>query len=480
MSVENHFACRNAAVVVVAALLCIPAARAMDVFGAYQDLPASPAVNAALATRAWGCVFASVPSSPLSLEEAIERALCSNPRTSEAWAEIKLQASRVGISKSAYLPTLSMTLERDGRDIDTTVPSDRQLDSGGLQVSSTQALIFNWVIFDPSRGFDVNGNESLLEAARANHADVLLSVFADLSHDFFAAQAAAAALTAATDLKVTAQSIYLAAKSRADRGVAPITDALQAQTALAEAELAFARAQGNLGTATGSLAWRMGLSPYIPIVLAGTQDNAIVAPPSGDAIEELISRVQDMHPHAVQAARQLDAARARVQQARADMLPKVSLNLRAGHDSTPVTPYTGSVPIDARGRSRTASLSVSVPLFEGFSTNYRIDQAERSMEVSRAQLDEARQQVANDAWMAYQSVRTAYSTFDQSRQLLATAQASFEAANERYRAGVGSIADLLGAQAALTNADNRKLQALSDWRSANASLWTRLAQIRTS
>jgi outer membrane protein len=233
-------------------------------------------------------------------------------------------------------------------------------------------------------------------------------------------------------------------------------------------------------TATGSLAWRMGLRPDSTLVLPTTDENALAVPPSGAAIETLITRAQEEHPHAVQAARLLDAAKARVQQARADLLPKLSLSMRAGHDSKPVTPYTGSPTIDSRSRFRTASLSLSVPLFDGFGSNYRIEQAERTMEVSRAQLDEARQQVANDVLAAYQSVETAYATFEHSHELLATASASFMAANERYRAGVGSISDLLSAQAALTNANNRKLQALSDWRSANAVLWAKLGQIRST
>ena len=478
MNARNHFLRRTAVALCAASTLCLPTARAMDVFGVDQGTAQSPAANTALGPRNPGCVFDGAPASPLSLDEAIERALCSNPRTSEAWATVKLQAARLGISESAWLPTLSLTLERNGSDIDTTVPGDRRLDSGGLQRSNTQTLIFNWVIVDPSRGFDIRSSQSLLEASRANHADVLLSVFTDLSHDYFAAQAAATTLKAAIDLKATTQSSYLAAKGRADRGVAPISDALQAQTALAEAELAVARAQGDLRTATGSLAWRMGLRPDTALVLPPTDDDALAAPPSGDAIDTLITRVQEEHPHSVQAARQLDAARARVEQARAELLPKVTLNMRAGHDSTPVTPFIGSAPMDARSRVRTASLSISVPLFDGFGSNYRIDQAERTMEVSRAQLDEARQQVADDAWKAFQSVQTAYTTFEQTRQLLATARASFTAANERYRAGVGAIADLLSAQSALINANNRKVQALSDWRSANAALWARLGQIR--
>jgi len=467
-----------AAALAAAFLSSVPDVRALDVFGVDSDVSSSPAANAMLGSQVPGCVFGAAPGSPLSFDEAIERALCANPRTSEAWANVKLQAARVGISKSAWLPTLSLTLERDGNDVDTSVRSNPQLDSGGLRLSNTQQLVLNWVLIDPGRGFDIDSSEHLLEASRASHAEVMLSVFADASHDYFAAQSAEAMLKAAIELRDTTQSSFQAAKARVDHGVAPISDALQAQTALAEAELSVARAQGDLRTATGSLDWRMGLRPDTALTLPATRDDALATPPAADAIEVLIDRIRNEHPHAVQAARQLDAALARVSQARAELLPKLSLSMRAGHDSTPVTPYTGSPPVDAQSRIRSASLAISVPLFDGFGSNYRIDQAERTVEASRAQLDEARQQVANDAWAAWQAVQTAYATFTQARTLQATAAASFTAANERYRTGVGSIADLLGAQAALISANNRKLQALGDWRSANASLWSRLGQIR--
>lgn len=469
-----------ARLVLLAVTLQHCSAGAMDLFGVDRGLPPSPADSTLINQTGHACAFAALPASPLSFDEAVERALCANPRTSESWSSIRVQAARLGISKAAWLPTLSMTLERDADDTDTSVLAARQLNSSGLQLSNAQELVFNWTILDPGRGFDVASSESTLEASKANHADVLLSVFSDLSRDYFAAQSAAAALSSAIELRGTAQSSYKAARGRADSGVAPISDALQAQTALAESELAVSRAQGELRSATGSLAWRMGLRPDSLLTLPALDERALVAPPTLESIELLITRVQDEHPHALQAARQLDAARSRAQQARAEQMPKLSLSMRMGHDSKPVTAFTGSEPLDARSRYRTATLSISVPIFEGFASNYRIDQAERAIEVSRAQLEEARQQVGNDAWLAWQTMQTAYSTFQQSQQLLSTASESFTAANERYRAGVGSIADLLSAQSALTNADNRKRLALSDWRSANAALWSKLGQIRTN
>jgi outer membrane protein len=46
--------------------------------------------------------------SALSLPDIVERALCNNPQTREAWANARYQAAQVGISKSAYLPSINL------------------------------------------------------------------------------------------------------------------------------------------------------------------------------------------------------------------------------------------------------------------------------------------------------------------------------------------------------------------------------------
>ena len=44
------------------------------------------------------CYFTTI-GSPLSLLEAVERALCNNPQTRQAWASVKMQAAQVGVSR---------------------------------------------------------------------------------------------------------------------------------------------------------------------------------------------------------------------------------------------------------------------------------------------------------------------------------------------------------------------------------------------
>jgi len=66
------------------------------------------------------CVFESIPN-PLPLQDAVERALCTNPKTREAWANVKIAAADVGGARGAYLPTISANWQGVRDDTDTDV-----------------------------------------------------------------------------------------------------------------------------------------------------------------------------------------------------------------------------------------------------------------------------------------------------------------------------------------------------------------------
>lgn len=83
----------------------------MDPFSTRDNVSTSPARDMiANMAEEQPCHFARL-GSPLSLLEAVERALCNNPQTSQTWASVKEQAAQVGTSQAAYLPTLNATVE---------------------------------------------------------------------------------------------------------------------------------------------------------------------------------------------------------------------------------------------------------------------------------------------------------------------------------------------------------------------------------
>ena len=81
-----------------------------------------------------------------------------------------------------------------------------------------------------------------------------------------------------------------------------------------------------------------------------------------------------------------------------------------------------------------------------------------------------KQQIIQQVFTAYYTLRTSTDRVRTSRDLLASATQSELVARERYREGVGSIVDLLIAQTALANAAAQSIDARWQWRSALAQL----------
>jgi hypothetical protein len=117
-----------------------------------------------------------------------------------------------------------------------------------------------------------------------------------------------------------------------------------------------------------------------------------------------------------------------------------------------------------------AALLLNFPLFTGFSNSYNIQKAKEDAEVARARADTVDQQVLLQVWTSYYAFQTSAQLVRTSHDLLASAEQSERVALGRYKEGVGTIIDLLTAQAALASARSQEIQARSGWYVALAQL----------
>jgi outer membrane protein len=115
-------------------------------------------------------------------------------------------------------------------------------------------------------------------------------------------------------------------------------------------------------------------------------------------------------------------------------------------------------------------ISLRIPLFRGFDTAYKVQQARDEAEAAKASAKLTEDQVILDVWASYYAMQTAAQRVRTTRDLLASATQAAEVNDGRYRAGVGSILDLLSAQAALADARSQEAQARSIWLLAMAQL----------
>ena len=399
-------------------------------------------------------------AAPLTLPEVVDRALCNNPQSREAWANARFQAAQVGVARSAFLPSASLSLSSSRNSGSSS--GTRGIVDGDLGYSQTSAtLSLNYLLYDfGGRAAALENARQLMSAVNATQDASLQSVFLATVQAYYQWYAAQAQVAAARESERASQESLKAAAARYQVGGATPADKLQAQTAASQATLTRIRAEGDANSARGSLANAMGLPADQVTAIAPPSEITPDAEFEGK-VAELIAAAKRARPDLAAAEAQVLAARAGIDSARATGMPSVSLyaNVNDTHSSA----FDPS-------RSNAIGIAVNIPIFTGFSTTYRVRAAEAQADAKTAQRDRIALQVALDVWRAYNALLTENQAVRAAMDLLASATASEKVAQGRYRAGVGGILDLLNAQSALAGARQQHIQELYNWRLARVSL----------
>ncbi|MDD5298642.1 MAG: TolC family protein [Rhodocyclaceae bacterium] len=407
-----------------------------------------------LALRHDPCQTAAAPARPLSLAEVVDRALCANPQTREAWANARYQAAQLGLAKSAWLPSLSGTVSG----------SRNHATGGSLQGGYSQvgvSLAASWLIYDfGAREAAVENAVQLLAAANATQDATVQSVFLAVVQAWSQWFAAQAAVEAAQESEKASQESLKAAERRYEVGTATLADKLQARTAWSQAVLTRIKAEGDGKSARGVLMNALGLAADDAQAIASPP---AMQPPAGFEadLHQIIARALEARPDLAAAEAQVKAARASVAQARAAGMPSLSLSAGVGENHTSLADPT---------RNDSLGLTLTVPLFTGYASTYRIRAAEEQLGAKEAERDRIARQVSLDVWKAYHALTTATQSVRASSDLLESAAQSRRVAKGRFDAGVGGILDLLNAESALASARQQDVQARYNWLVARFTL----------
>jgi outer membrane protein TolC len=206
----------------------------------------------------------------------------------------------------------------------------------------------------------------------------------------------------------------------------------------------------------------MGLPANVPYDLAVPSDTT-VPPGISDSVDALIERAVRERPDLAAARALVAAARARVSVARSQALPSLSVG-----GTTAETDFLSGRPIFRN--SYTATLTLSFPLFSGGAQIYDVKAAAAAADAAARRAHGFEQQVIYEVFNAFYALRTATQQVRTSADLLTSATQSEQVALGRYRAGAGSLLDLLTAQAALAGARADAIAARFSWYLALAQL----------
>src|SRR6184192_1443832 len=394
----------------------------------------SPALPADLAQRVQA----------LTLSDIVDLGLRRNTATAAAWADARAAAATYGAARGQYYPTVSVTATA------TTVKTAAT--AGRVSVQQQlygPTLNASWLLFDFGvRSGSVAGAREALLAADWTHNAVIQNVVLDVETAYFQYHATKALLAAQQTTLKEAQTNLEAAEQRHRVGLAIIADVLQAKTALSQVQLTLETIEGTLHTTRGALP-------------------PDTTPPLGitDSLDVLIDRAVRERPDLMAARATAQASQARVAVARGQALPSLVVS------GTGAGTYFFSRPLTTQqGNSYSATIGLQIPLFSGWSQFYDVRAATATARAADERRKGVEQLVIFQVFNSFYALRTATQRVRTSGDLLASAVQSEQVALGRYRAGAGSLLDLLTAQAVLADARAQVIEARLTW-------YTTLAQL---
>ncbi len=250
------------------------------------------------------------------------------------------------------------------------------------------------------------------------------------------------------------------------QGMVSEYERLRARVEKANLEPQLIAAQSDVNLAQKRLKSFLGLPLEEKVTLAADlSDTAVVDLP---ALDSLISAALGNRPEMAEAELEKNVYDKAIRIAKGGWLYPV-LSLNTTYD---VTGSSNSLRWDAQSiaKSWTASMIISVPLFDGGKTigevrKSRVDYYQATLKVQQAK-DDIRLEVEQ----AYDNINMSKKALDTQRETIAQAEEGMRIANIRYQSGVGTQLEVLSAQTALTDARTNLARATYNYRLAKSAL----------
>jgi len=399
---------------------------------------------------------------PLTLAEAVDLALSNNQKIKGSWADIKVQSGALGEAYSAYLPVINGSVNWTKDNINYSDSRYRSVDANSFtaQVSAT------WRILDfGGRAANRHSTENLLAAALASYDATIQDALSGVIQAYFDSTTSAASLKAKTLDEEVAQRTLSSAKDREAKGVISQSDTLRATTALARASLNKNRARGDYQKALALLRYYLGLPGGTELLLPpelNEQQGGIV---ESKELSLWLEEAQKNHPMIAALNKQLEAAKQQVTVAKSAGLPTLNLSGNYYQNTRPGEAVTAS-----GAQETTLIVAISIPLFDGFASTYKLRGAQAKVEKQTATLTDMEQQIAKEVIKAHSDATSALQNLEASVTLLESAKSALAVSQRKYDKGAADITEVLSTQAALADAWNERVRCLAEWHSSRLQL----------
>jgi outer membrane protein TolC len=419
-----------------------------------QALPPVPAPGAAPAPAG---------AAPLTLAELTEYALRNNPRARQAWFAARAAAAGVAIEQADLLPQITGLVSGSRvRPVSATTgaPSPWQNRYG-------PSVTLSYLLFDFARGDQIDAAEYRLLAANLNQNRVLQDIIFQVEQAYYRLLGLELLVSVNETSLQNLRTSLDAAQRRRESGLATVADVYRADTQVAQADVILIRSRGELEKARGQLASAVGLAVNQTLRLQTFADLPQIRELMASVVD-LIDHARTTRPDLVASEAQARAARSTAEAASKATLPTLELSATAG--TTGVVEPGTVTQVRPLVANYAFGLNLRFPIFTGFRDRYTVIQAQNLAQQAEASRDTLYRQTELDVWQAFYDVQTAAGGVGSTEAQVKSAEQTAQATLARYKAGFGSILDLITAQQDESNARVQRIQSYLDWYTALARL----------
>jgi len=381
----------------------------------------------------------------VTLESAMGAAVDRHPTVMAAVEAVRAAEARVAAARAGTGVALSAT----ARAAVGTVSSGGVPTGGDAAASHDVSVGATYALYDGGiRTLQIVQAQATLEAAEAS----LAAARQDIA--LAAGQAYFTVLRSLRTVEVREAALRFArgqveqAEALVRAGTGARADVIRAQATAATAEAELVAARGQVEIAMVQLRSSIALPVAQPVAVAAPAPPAAVAVAPSDAAAQA-ARARPEVQRIDADVRNAEAA-LRIAELQAGLLVTVSAN-----GVVQVSPNPGRV-----GWSLGAN--ASFPILDGGAARAEVAAARATLAAARARREATLLQVQTQAYQAAATARDTPARIDALRVSLAAAEEALRVAEGRYRAGVGTLLDVLDAQTLATQARINAVQALYD------------------
>ena len=394
-------------------------------------------------------LFAGVAAAEtLTIESCVRTALEKHPDMVAAESKVASKKAAVGQSAADSRPHI-----KGGASYTRSDSTDSANDSGRYNASiSLEQSVYDW----GKRGLRIEGARINMSAAEAEYFDTRDKIIAGVRSAYYNLNRAIRQHEVAKARFENYRKRLSWANSYYEVGTKPKIEVTKAESDLANSKLALVKAESAAEQYRAQLASSMGI-PMMEIknisdVLSYEEWNV----PIGQAVERAVSNRPDLASQ----RKRVEYAETVLSLEKKGMSPEISAS--AGYNAY------GSAPFDDNGWN--ARLSLNFPLYDGGLTRSRVQGAEADLVTAKAQLESTSNNIMLEVRKAWHALAEAREALNASLEAERRARETYELAEGRYEAGVGSSLEISDAVESYASAQTNTILSLYECKAKRLDL----------